>query len=183
MQCRVRCTCGVSFCYEGFPVSTSTTKAVKPALMSSGLTRSATNWIFGGLLLVMLLSSLDQTITATALPTIVGDLGGVEHMSWVITAYTLGITIVMPIYGKLGDQFGRKSLYMVSIVIFLLGSFLSALSMNMGELIGFRALQGLGAGGLMVLSMTILADIFTPAERAKRGGILGAVFGLSSVIG
>jgi EmrB/QacA subfamily drug resistance transporter len=183
MQCRQRYTCGVSFCSERYPVSTSTTKAAKPALMSSGLTRAATNWIFGGLLLVMLLSSLDQTITATALPTIVGDLGGVEHMSWVITAYTLGITIAMPIYGKLGDQFGRKGLYMVSIAIFLVGSFLSALSMNMGELIGFRALQGLGAGGLMVLSMTILADIFTPAERAKRGGVLGAVFGLSSVIG
>lgn len=155
----------------------------KPQLMSNGLTRAGTNWIFAGLLMVMLLSSLDQTITSTALPTIVGDLGGVEHMGWVITAYTLGITIAMPIYGKLGDLFGRKNLYLVSIGIFLLGSVLSALSQNMGELIAFRAIQGLGGGGLMVLSMTLLADIFTPAERAKRGGILGAVFGLSSVVG
>lgn len=155
----------------------------KHHLLGNGLTRAGTNWVFAGLLMVMLLSSLDQTITSTALPTIVGDLGGVEHMGWVITAYTLGITIAMPIYGKLGDLFGRKRLYIVSIGIFLLGSILSALSQNMGELIGFRAIQGLGGGGLMVLSMTLLADIFTPAERAKRGGILGAVFGLSSVIG
>lgn len=161
----------------------TTLQEPKHQLMSNGLTRAATNWIFAGLLMVMLLSSLDQTITSTALPTIVGELGGVEHMGWVITAYTLGITIAMPIYGKLGDLFGRKNLYLISIGIFLLGSILSALSQNMGELIAFRAIQGLGGGGLMVLSMTLLADIFTPAERAKRGGVLGAVFGLSSVIG
>jgi EmrB/QacA subfamily drug resistance transporter len=147
------------------------------------LTSSAKNWIFTGLLLVMFLSSLDQTIISTALPTIVGDLGGIAHMAWVITAYTLAITIAMPIYGKLGDQFGRKPLYITAIALFLIGSVLSALSANMGQLISFRAIQGLGAGGLMVLSMTILADIFSPAERAKRSGILGGVFGLSSVIG
>jgi EmrB/QacA subfamily drug resistance transporter len=147
------------------------------------LTKTATNWIFGGLLMVMFLSSLDQTIISTALPTIVGDLGGIAHMAWVITAYTLAITIAMPIYGKLGDQFGRKPLYITAIVIFLVGSVLSALSADMTQLITFRAIQGLGAGGLMVLSMTILADIFSPAERAKRSGILGGVFGLSSVVG
>lgn len=151
--------------------------------LSNGLTKSATNWIFAGLLMVMFLSSLDQTIISTALPTIVGDLGGINHMSWVITAYTLAITIAMPIYGKLGDQFGRKPLYITAIGLFLVGSLLSALSGDMTQLITFRVIQGLGAGGLMVLSMTILADIFSPAERAKKSGILGAVFGLSSVIG
>jgi len=150
---------------------------------TGGLTRKATNWIFAGLLMVMFLSSLDQTIISTALPTIVGDLGGLAHMAWVITAYTLAITIAMPIYGKLGDQFGRKPLYITAIGLFLVGSVLSALSADMTQLITFRVIQGLGAGGLMVLSMTILADIFTPAERAKRSGILGGVFGLSSVIG
>jgi EmrB/QacA subfamily drug resistance transporter len=152
-------------------------------LHKNGLTKSATNWIFAGLLMVMFLSSLDQTIISTALPTIVGDLGGLGHMAWVITAYTLAITIGMPIYGKLGDQFGRKPLYVTAIILFLIGSVLSALSADMTQLIVFRVIQGLGAGGLMVLSMTILADIFSPAERAKRSGILGGVFGLSSVIG
>lgn len=155
----------------------------KTTVLKNGLTRSATNWIFAGLLMVMFLSSLDQTIVSTALPTIVGDLGGLAHMSWVITAYTLAITIAMPIYGKLGDQFGRKPVYITAIVLFLIGSALSALSADMTQLITFRAIQGLGAGGLMVLSMTILADIFSPAERAKRSGILGGVFGLSSVLG
>jgi EmrB/QacA subfamily drug resistance transporter len=155
------------------------TDTAKPPL----LTRASTNWIFGGLLTVMFLSSLDQTIISTALPTIVGDLGGIAHMAWVITAYTLAITIAMPIYGKLGDQFGRKPLYVTAIILFLIGSALSAISGDMTQLIIFRAIQGLGAGGLMVLSMTILADIFSPAERAKRSGILGGVFGLSSVIG
>lgn len=157
---------------------TNTTIKPKPLI-----SKAATNWIFGGLLLVMFLSSLDQTIISTALPTIVGDLGGLAHMSWVITAYTLAITIAMPIYGKLGDQFGRKPLYIIAITLFLIGSALSALSADMTQLIIFRAIQGLGAGGLMVLSMTILADIFSPAERAKKSGILGGVFGLSSVIG
>jgi EmrB/QacA subfamily drug resistance transporter len=152
-------------------------------LHKNGLTKSATNWIFAGLLMVMFLSSLDQTIISTALPTIVGDLGGLGHMAWVITAYTLAITIGMPIYGKLGDQFGRKPLYVTAIILFLIGSVLSALSADMTQLIVFRVIQGLGAGGLMVLSMTILADIFSPAERAKRSGVLGGVFGLSSVIG
>jgi len=152
-------------------------------IQHNGLTRSATNWIFAGLLMVMFLSSLDQTIISTALPTIVGDLGGLAHMAWVITAYTLAITVAMPIYGKLGDQFGRKPLYIIAISLFLVGSILSAVSADMTQLITFRAIQGLGAGGLMVLSMTILADIFSPAERAKRSGILGGVFGLSSVLG
>ena len=164
---------------ENTMTSDAISAPTKPAL----LTKKATNWIFAGLLMVMFLSSLDQTIISTALPTIVGDLGGLGHMAWVITAYTLAITVAMPIYGKLGDQFGRKPLYITAIVLFLVGSILSALSADMTQLIVFRVIQGLGAGGLMVLSMTILADIFSPAERAKRSGILGGVFGLSSVIG
>lgn len=139
--------------------------------------------IFAGLMLALFLSSLDQTIISTALPTIVGDLGGIDHIAWVITAYTLAVTIGMPIYGKLGDQFGRKGLFVIAISIFLVGSVLAALSMNMGFLIGARFVQGLGAAGLMILSQAILADIMSPLERAKYGGIMGAVFGVSAIAG
>jgi MFS family permease len=103
--------------------------------------------IFGALVLVLLLAALDQTIVSTALPTIVGDLGGIEHLSWVVTAYLLASTVSGPIYGKLGDLYGRKLVLQVAIVIFLVGSALCGLSQNMSELIAFRALQGIGAGG------------------------------------
>src|ERR1044071_4089828 len=106
--------------------------------------------IFAALFLVLLLASLDQTIVSTALPTIVGDLGGLEHLSWVVTAYLLSSTVVGPLYGKLGDLYGRKLVLQTAIVIFLVGSALCGLSQNMGELIAFRALQGIGAGGLIV---------------------------------
>lgn len=139
--------------------------------------------IFAGLMLAMFLSSLDQTIISTALPTIVGDLGGSDHLAWVITAYTLAITIGMPIYGKLGDQFGRKGLFIIAISIFILGSILAALSGSLGFLIAARFVQGLGAAGLMILSQAILADIMSPQERAKYGGFMGAVFGVSSIAG
>src|SRR5215467_13516434 len=105
--------------------------------------------IFGALMLVMLLASLDSTIVSTALPTIVGDLGGIQHLSWVVTAYLLTSTVTGPIYGKLGDLYGRKIVLQFAIVVFLIGSALCGLSQNMGELIGFRALQGIGAGGLI----------------------------------
>src|SRR3954468_4808177 len=115
--------------------------------------------IFGALLLVLLLASLDQTIVSTALPTIVGDLGGLQHLSWVVTAYLLASTIVGPLYGKLGDLYGRKPLLQAAIVIFLIGSALCGLSQSMAELIAFRALQGLGGGGLLVLTMAVVGDI------------------------
>ncbi|HET7413560.1 MAG TPA: MFS transporter [Pararhizobium sp.] len=139
--------------------------------------------IFGALMLVMLLASLDQTIVATALPTIVGELGGLAHLSWIVTAYLLATTIVTPIYGKLGDLFGRKIVLQVAIVLFLAGSALSGLSGSMGQLIAFRALQGLGGGGLMVTTMAVVGDIIPPRERGRYQGIFGAVFGLSTVMG
>src|SRR4051794_4095508 len=139
--------------------------------------------IFGALLLVLLLASLDQTIVSTALPTIVGDLGGLQHLSWVVTAYLLASTIVGPLYGKLGDLYGRKPLLQAAIVIFLIGSALCGLSQSMAELIAFRALQGLGGGGLLVLTMAVVGDIVAPRERGRYQGYFGGVFGLSTVAG
>ena len=139
--------------------------------------------IFGALMLVLLLASLDQTIVSTALPTIVGDLGGIEHLSWVVTAYLLASTVVGPVYGKLGDLYGRRVVLQTAIVIFLVGSALCGLAQNMGELILFRALQGIGGGGLIVTTMAVVGDIVPPRERGKYQGFFGAVFGVSTVIG
>ncbi|WP_078593715.1 MFS transporter [Streptomyces sp. NRRL S-920] len=137
----------------------------------------------GALLLGMLLAALDQTIVSTALPTIVSELGGMDHLSWVVTAYMLAATAATPLWGKLGDQYGRKKLFLTAIVIFLVGSALCGMAQNMPQLIGFRALQGLGGGGLMVLSMAIVGDLVSPRERGKYQGLFGAVFGATSVLG
>ncbi|MFG2617734.1 DHA2 family efflux MFS transporter permease subunit [Streptomyces sp. NPDC048507] len=137
----------------------------------------------GALLLGLLIAALDQTIVSTALPTIVSELGGMEHLSWVVTAYMLASTAATPLWGKLGDQYGRKKLYQYAIVLFLVGSALCGIAQNMPQLIGFRALQGLGGGGLMVLSMAIVGDIVPPRERGKYQGLFGAVFGATSVLG
>jgi EmrB/QacA subfamily drug resistance transporter len=139
--------------------------------------------VFGGLLLVMFLAALDQTIVATALPTIVGDLGGLDHISWVVTAYLLAQTVVTPLYGKLGDMYGRKIVLQGALVIFLIGSALCGLSQNLDELIAFRALQGLGGGGLMVSAQAAIGDVVPPRERGRYVGLFGAVFGLASVAG
>jgi EmrB/QacA subfamily drug resistance transporter len=139
--------------------------------------------IFSGLLLGMLLAALDQTIVATALPTIVGDLGGLEHLSWVVTGYLLASTASTPLWGKLGDLYGRKRVFLSAIVLFLAGSALCGLSRNMAELIVFRAIQGLGGGGLMVTSQGIVGDILPPRERGRYQGLFGAVFGVTSVAG
>ena len=139
--------------------------------------------VFAALLLVALLASLDQTIVSTALPTIVGDLGGVEHLSWVVTAYLLASTVVTPLYGKLGDLYGRKPVLQTAIVVFLVGSALCGLAWNMTSLIAFRALQGLGGGGLMVTTAAAIGDIVAPRDRGRYQGYFGAVFGVSTVIG
>ncbi len=139
--------------------------------------------IFGALMLVLLMASLDQTIVSTALPTIVGDLGGVSKLSWVVTAYLLASTVAGPLYGKLGDMFGRKRLLQGAIVIFLIGSALCGLSQNMTDLIAFRALQGIGGGGLMVLTIATVGDVVSPRERGRYQGYFGAAFGISTVLG
>jgi len=139
--------------------------------------------IIGALMLGMLLAALDQTIVATALPTIAGDLHGLSHLSWVVTGYLLVSTVSTPLWGKLGDMYGRKTFFQAAIVIFLIGSALSGLSSSMIMLIGFRSLQGLGAGGLIVGSQAIIGDVVPPRDRGKYQGIFGAVFGLSSVAG
>ena len=139
--------------------------------------------IFSGLVLVMLLASLDGTIVSTALPTIVGELGGLSHLSWVVTAYLLAQTVVTPLYGKLGDLYGRKRVLQVGIIIFLIGSALCGLSGSLTQLIIFRAIQGLGGGGLMVTTQAVVGDIVSPRERGRYQGYFGAVFGVSSVAG
>jgi len=126
--------------------------------------------VFVALFLVMLLASLDQTIVSTALPTIVGDLGGVEHLSWVVTAYLLASTVVTPLYGKLGDLYGRKLVLQTAIVLFLVGSALCGIAQNMPSLIAFRALQGLGGGGLMVTTTAVIGDIVAPRDRGRYQG-------------
>jgi EmrB/QacA subfamily drug resistance transporter len=139
--------------------------------------------VISGLMLVMLLASLDQTIVSTALPTIVKDLGGLEHLSWVVTAYLLAVTAVTPLYGKLGDLFGRKVVLQGALVLFLAGSALCGLAQGMTELIAFRFIQGLGGGGLMVSAQAAVGDVVAPADRGRYTGLFGAVFGVSSVAG
>lgn len=139
--------------------------------------------VFAALMLVMLLASLSQTVLSTALPTIVGSLDGADHIAWVMTAYLLGMTVTMPIYGRLGDRLGRKPMLLLAIVLFTIGSLVGALAQDMTVLIAGRAVQGLGGGGLMVLSQAAIADVVPARDRGKYMGILGAVFGLSSVAG
>src|SRR6187431_1415622 len=139
--------------------------------------------IFVGLMTAMLLASLDQTIFSTALPTVVGDLDGVSHMLWVTTAYILAATIVMPIYGKASDLFGPKALFITAISLFMLGSVIGGLAQGMPELIAGRAVQGLGGGGLMILSQAIIAEVVPARERGRYVGFMGGVFAFSSVAG
>ncbi len=139
--------------------------------------------VFAALMLVMLMSSLDSTIVSTALPTIAGSLGGIDKLFWVVTAYLLTSTITTPVAGKIGDMYGRKLVLQVALVVFLVGSVLCGLSQNMTELIAFRALQGLGGGALMVSTQAVIGDVVSPRERGRYSGLMGAVFGISTVIG
>ena len=139
--------------------------------------------VFAGLLLAMFVSTLSETVTATALPTIVGDLGGVDHMQWVTTAYILASTIMMPIYGKLGDLFGRKYLFIVALSVFIVGSATCGLTPSMDGLIAGRAVEGLGGGGLIILAQATIADIIPPRQRGKYMGVMGSVFAVSTVVG
>ncbi|WP_236037894.1 MDR family MFS transporter [Ktedonobacter robiniae] len=136
-----------------------------------------------GVLMVMLLASLDQTIVSTAMPRIIADLQGFDRYTWVSTSYLLASTVMVPIYGKLSDIFGRKSIFLVGVVIFLTGSALSGAAQTMDQLVLFRAFQGIGAGALMPIAIAIVADLFAPRERAKWQGVTGAVWGLSSIVG
>lgn len=145
--------------------------------------RRETLLTMAGVLLVMLLAALDQTIVATALPRIIADLNGFDQYTWVTTAYLLTSTVTVPIYGKLSDIFGRKPIFMIGVVLFLAGSALSGLSQSMTQLILFRGFQGIGAGALLPIAMTVVGDLFTPRERGKWQGITGAVFGLASILG
>ncbi|HET6849839.1 MAG TPA: MDR family MFS transporter [Gaiellales bacterium] len=139
--------------------------------------------VFAALMLGMFLAALDQTIVSTALPTIVGDLGGLNHLSWVVTSYLLASTVSTPLYGKLGDMMGRKPVFLAAILIFLGGSMLAGLSQSMLQLIAFRAIQGVGAGGLIVGAQAIIGDIVPPRERGRYMGLIGSVFAVASVAG
>ncbi|HKY48651.1 MAG TPA: MDR family MFS transporter [Acidimicrobiia bacterium] len=139
--------------------------------------------VLTGLMLGLFLAALDQTIVATALPTIVGEFGGLDHLSWVVTAYLLASTVTSPLYGKISDLYGRKVVFQTAIGLFLVGSILCGFSQNMTQLISFRAVQGLGAGGLIVLALTIIGDVVSPRERGRYQGYFGAVFGLASIAG
>ncbi|MBB4932276.1 EmrB/QacA subfamily drug resistance transporter [Lipingzhangella halophila] len=161
----------------GDSASVSTSDEAKPR------PRPGLGWIFLSLMLAMLLAALDQTIVSTALPTIVGELNGLEQLSWVITAYMLAATVGLPIYGKAGDIFGRKSIFLLAISMFLVGSILCGLAQNMTQLILFRALQGLGGGGLMIGAQAIIGDVVPARERGRYMGVMGSVFAVASVAG
>src|SRR5438552_5884592 len=139
--------------------------------------------VLPGLMLAMMLAMLDNFIVGTALPRIVGELGGLAHLSWVVTAYVLGTTVSTPIWGKLGDLYGRKGIFLGSIVLFLVGSALSGAAQSMNQLIASRALQGLGAGGLIVGVMAIIGDLVPPRERGKYQGLMAAVMAAAMIIG
>src|SRR6266496_2450212 len=145
--------------------------------------RRETILTMAGVLMVMLLASLDQTIVSTAMPRVIADLQGFDRYTWVSTAYLLTSTVMVPIYGKLSDLFGRKPIFLFGIVVFLIGSALSGASQSMNELIAFRALQGIGAGALMPIAIAVVGDLFTPRERGKWQGVTGAVWGFSAIVG
>ncbi len=165
----------------------STAEKTEPAQADQGQTAgkqsASVRVVLFALMIAMLLAMLDNMIVGTAMPTIVGELGGLEHLSWVVTAYTLATAASTPIWGKLGDMYGRKGVFLSSIVVFLIGSALSGAAQDMGQLIGFRAVQGLGAGGLMVGVMAIIGDLIPPRERGKYQGMMAGVMAVAMIGG
>src|ERR687886_1744799 len=139
--------------------------------------------IYAGLMVAMFLAALDQTIVATALPRVVSDLGGLSQYSWVFTAYMLATTVTVPLYGKLGDVYGRRPLFLIAISVFLLGSALCGLAQNMPELVVFRAVQGIGAGGLFPLSLAVIGAIVPPRDRGRYQGLIGGTLAAASIAG
>ncbi|MEU5882800.1 MDR family MFS transporter [Spirillospora sp. NPDC047279] len=139
--------------------------------------------VLGAVLIAMMLASLDNLILGTAMPTIVGDLGGMAHLSWVVTAYTLSVAVTTPVWGKLGDMYGRKGVFLTSIVIFLIGSMLAGTSQDMTQLIAFRAVQGIGGGGLMVGAFALIGSLFPPQEQGRYQGMISGVMGLTMIGG
>ncbi len=164
-------------------ISMRTDTLLAPPAAAAARRDTPTGLVIAALLLVMLLSALDQTIVSTALPTIVGELGGLDQLSWVVTAYLLSSTVVLPLYGKLGDLYGRKIVLQAAIVLFLAGSALCGIAQDMTQLIVLRALQGLGGGGLMVVTMAAIGDLVPPDRRARYQGMFGGVYGLATIVG
>src|SRR4051794_22929328 len=162
----------------GASMTTTTAELARPKLRHRQILL-----LMSGLMTGMLLAALDQMIVGTALPTIVGKLGGIEHYAWVVTAYLLASTSSTPLYGKVSDLYGRRPVFLFAIGTFLVGSLIAGMSQNMLSLVAFRGIQGLGAGGLMTLAFTIISDAVPPRERGRYQGLFGAVFGLSSVAG
>src|SRR5215467_13298157 len=163
--------------------STVAISTQEPQPLSESLGRGRLFSILIGVILGMLLAALDQTIVGTALPHIVASLGGLDHYAWVVTAYLLASTVSIPIWGKLSDIYGRRTFFILGMLIFLVGSALAGTSQNMTQLIIYRGIQGLGAGAMMPIAMSIIGDLFPPAERGKWQGMIVAVFGLASIIG
>src|SRR6266403_450291 len=151
--------------------------------MTSNQNQTSIRTVFGALFLALWLAALDQTVVSTALPTMVGDLGGLSYLSWVVTAYLLTSTVAGPLYGKFGDLYGRKIVLQVAISVFLVGSALCGLAQNMVQLIAFRALEGIGGGGLIVITIAVIGDLIPPRERGRYQGFFGAVFGVATIVG
>ena len=151
--------------------------------MASNQNQTSIRAVFGALFLALWLAALDQTVVSTALPTMVGDLGGLSYLSWVVTAYLLTSTVAGPLYGKFGDLYGRKVVLQVAIAVFLVGSALCGIAQNMLQLIVFRALEGVGGGGLIVITIAVIGDLIPPRERGRYQGFFGAVFGVATIVG
>src|SRR4029078_4257123 len=162
---------------------TATLRSLSVTTIPEAPVRANLRVVLPGIMLAMMLAMLDNMVVGTAMPKIVGELGGLSKLSWVVTAYVLGTTVSTPIWGKLGDLYGRKGVFLTSIVIFLAGSALAGMSATMGQLIGFRALQGLGAGGLLVGAMAIIGDLVSPRERGRYQGFIAGVMALAMIAG